>query len=388
MLAELADREPVSQADLVRRTGLARATVAAVVADLVASGTVLAEVDGAPGRPGRPARLVRLAPPNGIVGAVDFGHTHLAVALADQAGAVISELQEPLDVDSSAATSLRRAARLLDALRRELADRSINVVVLGVPGPVDSAGQLRAGTLLPGWNDTRPGEDLARLIGLPVVADNDANLGALGEYTFGAGRGHRDLLYVKVSSGIGAGIVLGGKLYRGSRGNAGEIGHIQVADGGVMCRCGARGCLETLSSNDAALRLMRTAHQHADLDLAGIGELLCANDPGTTRLFEDMGATIGRVVAALAANLDPELIVVGGPLVTDPGPLVSGMATAVRRFTQPYVSDQLLVVGGTLGHRASLLGAVALGLQTVLDPTEQLQQEPVGKPGAINYQYE
>lgn len=369
VLAELADRNPVSQADLIRRTGLARATVAAVVTDLIAEGT-LSEVEGVAGRPGRPARQVRLTPPAGIVAAVDFGHAHLAIALADQSDHILGELEEPLDVDPSPAAALDRAAQLLAGLRdRTGIDRPVDLVVLGVPGPVDSrTGRLRAGTMLPAWTGWRPGEVLSTRIGLPVLVDNDANLGALGEHVYGAGRGRANLLYIKVSSGIGAGIILDGRLYRGSRGTAGEIGHIQVQENGPLCRCGSRGCLETLSSAGAALRLMRAAEHHADLDLAGVQRLLRRGDPGATRLFEDMGMTIGRVAAAMAANLDPELIVVGGPLVTDPGPLVTGMAAAVRRYTQPYVSDQLPVVGGTLGHRAGLLGAIALGLQAAAEP--------------------
>jgi len=174
-------------------------------------------------------------------------------------------------------------------------------------------------------------------------------------------------LYVKVSTGIGAGMILDGRLYRGSRGTAGEIGHVQVSDGGALCRCGSRGCLETLSSADAALALLRHAHGR-EMSLDEVLTIVRAGDPGAVRLFTDMGTEIGRVVAAVSANLDPTMVVVGGPLVDEPGPLLDGIAAAVRRYTQPYVSSQLAVVGGELGQRASLLGAVARAIQLASAP--------------------
>jgi predicted NBD/HSP70 family sugar kinase len=195
-----------------------------------------------------------------------------------------------------------------------------------------------------------------------VHLENDANLGAVGEHAFGVARGVEDLLYVKVSSGIGAGMILNGRLYRGSRGTAGEIGHVQVSDDGAICRCGSRGCLETFSSSDAALALLRAAHG-PDLSIEDVLRIVRAGDPGAVRLFTDMGTAIGRVVAAVSANLDPRMIVVGGQVVDDPGPLLDGISAAVRRYTQPYVSSLLTVVGGTLGARAGLLGAVALAIE-------------------------
>jgi predicted NBD/HSP70 family sugar kinase len=413
VLRELARWGPLSQADVVRRTGLSRATVASIVTDLRAEGRLAPPVRGddqsgdgetggaasaagpgggngaavsegatrAPGdrvsatresgdrvtagrRPGRgrPPALLQLAAGAHTVVGVDFGHSHLAVAVADRAGTVLAEDRVPLDVHASAPDALDRAAAMMRAqLDAAAVCEPPAAVVMGVPGPVDlRTGTLRSGTVLPGWEGLNPAGELSSRTGLPVTAENDANLGAVGEHRYGAVRGIDDVLYVKVSSGIGAGVILGGRLYRGSRGTAGEIGHVQVREDGALCRCGSRGCLETVSSADAALALLSPAHRRSMTvdDLIGLAD---RGDPGTVRLLTDMGTAIGRVVAALAANLDPAVVVVGGSVTAEA--LLDGISAAVRRYTQPYVSAELTVVRGALGARAGLLGAVSLAIQ-------------------------
>lgn len=367
VLEELARSQPVSQADVVRRTELSRATVASVVSELTDAGRLVA-VDGLPavGR-GRPPRLLRLHAGSGVIAALDLGHSHLAIALADLSGSLLNERWAELDVDRSADAAIDTAVTLLLEMLTELRDRGEHqrpkAIVIGVPGPIDhKSGQLLSGTVLPGWVGINPAQEFSRRLGQPVTMENDANLGAVGEHAYGRGRGVENLLYVKVSSGIGAGMILDGKLYRGSRGTAGEIGHVQVAEAGALCRCGSRGCLETLSSAEAALTLLQQAHG-AQMTLDQALAIVRAGDPGAVRLFTDMGTEIGRVVAAVSANLDPTMVVVGGPLVDDPGPLLAGIAAAVRRYTQPYVSSQLQVVGGELEQRAALLGGVATAIQ-------------------------
>ncbi len=366
VLEELARSQPVSQADVVRRTELSRATVASVVAELTEAGR-LVTVGGSPavGR-GRPPRLLRLHADSGVVAALDLGHSHLAIALADLSGSLLAERWTELDVDRSADAAIDTAVTsLLEMLteRYRGEHQRPKAIVIGVPGPIDrKSGQLLSGTVLPGWVGINPAVEFGRRLGQPVTMENDANLGAVGEHAYGRARGIENLLYVKVSSGIGAGMILDGRLYHGSRGTAGEIGHVQVSEAGALCRCGSRGCLETLSSADAALTLLRQAHG-AQMTLEHALAIVRAGDPGAVRLFTDMGTEIGRVVAAVSANLDPTMVVVGGPLVDDPGPLLAGIAAAVRRYTQPYVSSQLQVVGGELEQRAALLGGVAIAIQ-------------------------
>jgi predicted NBD/HSP70 family sugar kinase len=189
-----------------------------------------------------------------------------------------------------------------------------------------------------------------------VEIDNDANLGALGEVLFGAARGLRNVVYVKVSSGIGAGLVLAGRLYRGSAGKAGELGHVQARPHGAVCRCGNRGCLETVASTPALVDLLRRSHGpgFAFGDLLG---LLAAGDPGATRVVEDAGHAIGRVLGDLCDLLDPEAIVVGGELAASGEPFLEAMRAEIGDRLLPRAVD---VRPGLLGERAEVLGALAL----------------------------
>src|SRR6202008_4320211 len=146
-----------------------------------------------------------------------------------------------------------------------------------------------------GWAGLHAARELGRRLGVPVTVDNDANLGALAEASLGAGRGMGEVVYVKVSSGIGAGLVLGGRLHHGATGIAGEIGHVQVRADGAVCRCGNRGCLETVASGPALLSVLRPAHDE-ELTVAGMLELAIAGDLGTLRVLNDAGRAIGHAL--------------------------------------------------------------------------------------------
>lgn len=366
VLAAISRSGPISPAQLSTSTGLSRATIASVVHELVDDGRVVGTLDSGGGR-GRPPQMLRVAPARGYVVGIDFGHSHVSVALADRSGAVLAEHNERLDVDNSSTVALRVAA---DTLRRLVAGlpelpESPSAVVMGVPAPIDiRTGLLRGGNLLPGWSGLRPAAELAALIDAPVRAENDANLGALGELVQGAGRGGRNFLYVKAATGIGAGVILGGQLYRGARGTAGEIGHVQIRENGTLCRCGSRGCLETVASTGFAGSVLERLPGGELADTGFVGR----DNPAARRVFNDMGRAIGRVVADVSSSVDPEFIVVGGRLVDAGGALIDGIASAVNRYTQPYVSAQLRVIPGTLGPRAALIGAVSMAVSTANSP--------------------
>jgi predicted NBD/HSP70 family sugar kinase len=196
-------------------------------------------------------------------------------------------------------------------------------------------------------------------LGIPVALDNDANLGAVGEHRHGAAEGACDVVYVKVASGLGAGLVLAGRLHRGATGIAGEVGHVPVRDDGLVCRCGSRGCLETEVSAPRLLHLLRPAY--GDLDVPALLELDAAADPGVQRVLGDSGRAIGRALAGLCTVLNPEVVVVGGSLGASES-LVRGVRTAVDRFAQPDAAAAVEVRSGRLGERAELVGAVALAI--------------------------
>jgi transcriptional regulator with XRE-family HTH domain len=243
---------PMSQADLARASGLSPATISSIARELREDGWLEPDDGEGPAR-GRPLALSRSA---GVAVGIDFGHSHVRVAVADLAHTVLAEAEEALDVDHEAHEGLALAGRLVRALLDEVGVGSDRVtgVGMGLPGPLrHETGEVGDSSILPGWIGSRPEELMRAELGLPVRVENDANLGALAEIVWGAGRGSSDLVYVKVATGVGAGLVLNGRLYHGSSGTAGEIGHVTIDESGPVCRCGNRGCLEAFAGAEAVL---------------------------------------------------------------------------------------------------------------------------------------
>jgi len=200
-------------------------------------------------------------------------------------------------------------------------------------------------------------EELRRRLDVPVSVDNDANLGALGELAYGAGRGATDMVYIKITSGIGAGLILDGRLYRGWGGMAGEFGHVLVAGDGDVCRCGNRGCLETAASTTALLELLRRSH--GDITVAEMIAMAKAGDLRARRVIADAGRVVGIAAAGLLNVLNPQRLVIGGDLAPAGDLLLDEVREALRRTALPTAADQATVVAGELGERAEVLGALA-----------------------------
>lgn len=356
----------LTQAEIARTTGLSAATVSNIVRELRDNGTVQVTPTSSGGRR---ARSVSLSGDAGIVVGVDFGHSHLRVAVGNLAHQVLAEQSEPIDVDASAAEGFDRAEQLVGQLIEATGigrDKVIGVGV-GVPGPIDIAsGVLGSSAILPGWGGVNPREELAVRLGMPVHVDNDANLGALGELVWGGGRGVKDLAYIKVASGVGAGLVINGRIYRGPGGTAGEIGHITLDESGPVCRCGNRGCLETFTAARYVLELLRASHG-PELTVPKMVQLAREGDPGCRRVIADVGRHVGMGVANLCNVLNPSRVVLGGDLA-EAGELVLGpIRESVARYAIPSAARQLSVVPGGLGARAEVLGALALVLSEMGD---------------------
>ena len=356
-------RGTVSRADIARATGLSRSTVSSLVADLQDRGLVVERDDAdAPDRgAGRPPVLLALDRSAGAALGLDFGHRHLTVAVADLSSTVLAEQRIELDVDRAAAAALDSAAELADAVLAEAGLTRADVVAagMGLPGPVNRrSGAVGSSVILPGWAGLRAADELSARLGMHVEVDNDANLGALAEATHGAARGEDDVVYVKVSHGIGSGLVLGGRLHHGAAGLAGELGHVQVRPEGKVCRCGNRGCLETVAAAPALLELLRAAHGD-DLTTAGMLQLAADGDLGARRVLTDAGRAVGRVIADLCNHLNPDTVVVGGSLAAAGAPLLDGIRESIDRHALPAAA-QVRVERATLGDRAEVLGALAL----------------------------
>jgi len=287
-----------------------------------------------------------------------------------------------MDIDHAAHEGLDVALELIgEALDEAGVERSRVIGAgLGLPGPVDQVdGAIGSSAILPGWVGVAAGEEMRRRLDVPVSVDNDANLGALAELTHGAGRGASDLVYLKVSSGIGAGLILGGRLHRGTGGVAGELGHILVAPEGAVCRCGNRGCLETAASTGALLEMLRRSH--GELTVAEMLRLAREGDLGCRRVISDAGRVVGSAVAVVLNLLNPELLVVGGDLAEAGDLLLDGVRSSVRLAALPAAVDAAAVVAGGLGERAQVLGALALAIGeagATLDFRETIHPVPGG----------
>ncbi len=363
-----------SRAELARVTGLSRTTVSGLVGDLIERGMII-EHGAAAGHEqrGRPGVLVSLNASAGTALAFDFGHTHLRVAIADLASEILAEEELELDVDRSATAALDSAGELADKVLRSAGVSWEGVIgaAMGLPGPIDAeTGVVGSSVILPGWAGLRPVEEIERRIGLHVAVDNDANLAVLGEARFGAARGASDVIYVKVSSGIGAGMLFGGRLHRGVAGSAGELGHVLVDPEGSICRCGNRGCLETVAASGTVLELLRRTHGE-ELTIADVLALAAEGDTGPRRALMDAGRAVGKALANLANVTNPERIVIGGDLGGPGAPLLEGVEDSIARFALPAARDALTVVGGQLGARAEVLGA----LSRVIGDTEGVSSE-------------
>jgi glucokinase-like ROK family protein len=363
----LLERGVASRADIARHTGLSRTTVSSLIADLSDRGLVTERVGddqrdtaGA----GRPPVLLALDRSAGAAIGIDFGHSHLRVALADLSHTVLAEAERALDVDGSAGEGLNAAAELVDEVLAEAGvprDRVINVG-MGVPGPINHrTGIVGSTTILPGWADVALGQEMERRLGLPVVVENDANLGALGEALFGAGRDAQEIVYLKVSSGIGAGMIVGGRIHHGAGGTAGEIGHVLVNEDGHVCRCGNRGCLETVAATRGLLEQLSRTHG-TDLTIEDVIGLARGGDPGCRRVIADAGHHIGQAVAMLCNLLNPARIIVGGDLSAAEELLLDPLRGALRRYAIPSAAEDVEISTGSLGEQAEVRGAVALAI--------------------------
>jgi glucokinase-like ROK family protein len=357
-----------SRAELARATGLSRSTISTIVGDLIEAGLAVERegpVDGAPVQAGRPPLMVSLNAQAGLALGIDFGHRHLRVAVSDLAHTVLAETWSELDVDHSATEGLDLAAKFVDQVLAEAgAERNRVIgVVMGLPAPIDrTTGAVQDASILPGWVGVDAAAEASARLGLPVEVENDANLGALAELVWGAGKGRRDVFYIKVATGIGGGIISGGRLQRGVAGTAGEIGHTRILQEGPVCRCGNRGCLETVASLRAIARELSESRAQ-EVSPREVLELAQAGDAAAQRLIGDAGRWLGLAVANLCNLLNPECVIVGGELSAAGEVLLGPLRETVRRNGIPSAVSALEITSGTLGERAEMLGALALVLR-------------------------
>ena len=351
---------PLTQAELARQTGLSTATVSNIVKTMAGVGSIETEPTTSSGRR---ALLVRLSNNGAVAVGVDFGRRHLRIVLVSLGFTVVEEQFLELPIGHRAEESIDRAAQLL---ARMLEDHGITAsavlgVGVGIPGPIDRrTGTVVQGAILPEWVGIHL-HDLEKRLHFPVVFDNDANLGALAEVTWGPHNTVDNLVFIKIGSGIGAGLILGGHPFSGSFGITGEIGHETITDNGVVCHCGNRGCLETVASTSVMMALLGT---RAPVTTADIVQNAIAGDAATLRVLDDAGAAIGRGLASIANLINPEVIVIGGPLADLGQILLAPIERGLLRHAVPSIGESTRLVMSSLGDRAEALGAASLVLQS------------------------
>lgn len=352
----------LTQAELARHTGLSTATVSNIVKVMADSGVVATSPTTSSGRR---ALAVTLNAKGAVAVGIDFGRRHVRVVLASHGYHVLQEESVPLPAGHHAKDGLTAAARVLERL---LAAGGIDRHALlgagvGIPGPIDRrTGTVVEGAILPEWVGINILEHLSERLRIPVFLDNDANLGALAQVTWGPYSAVENLMFLKVGSGIGAGLILNGQLYYGNVGITGEIGHATISEHGLICRCGNRGCLETVASTSIMIELLSRGAPHA-ISTADIVTLAHRGNAAALRVIDDAGVAIGRAVANVANLINPEVIVLGGPLTGLGDILMDPVRRGLLRHAVPMVGESTLLAMSSLGDRAEALGGAAVVLQ-------------------------
>ncbi|WP_433047168.1 ROK family transcriptional regulator [Dactylosporangium sp. CS-033363] len=334
--------------------GLPKGTVAGIVAGLVEAGLVvereptLVEQRGA----GRPAKVVALNGPAAAIGVVSAFGGRAQATVATLRGEVLGTASGVLE----ASASQEAAVGVMQDLLERAGARQLVAIVVGVGAPVPRSSSRRW-AFMPGWVDAGLAGAVRARTGTETFIENDANLAVLGEWWFGAARGRTDVVLLKLGEqALGAGLILGGRLIRGSAGFAGELAHVQVRADGPVCPCGGRGCMRHTISTEL-LELAQPAYAEP-LTFGSVLRLAAGGDIGLQRLLVDVGRVAGRPLADLCTLLNPEVIVVDGSVGPAGAHIVHGVAETVERFASPV--SAAAVTMGELAERADVFGAVAL----------------------------
>jgi len=360
----LRERGPLSRTELSQRTGLAPSVLTRLIRDLVAEGVVV-ESGKAESNGGRRPTLLELNPDYAHVIGLKVERARLLGARVDLGGRIRARAA----VDLPEHPRPQRFLELAGQLAAELLRGKTLGVGIGVSGFVDAVRGVDLYSPILDWREVPISEPLARVTGLPVYLENDVNALTLAERWYGAGRAFRNFVCVTVGEGIGAGVVIGGELYRGAFGGAGEVGHMTIDPDGPRCRCGERGCLEVFASDRFLLR------RAGELGYPDIGALAAAardGDPAAQAAFQDMGRALGIGVKNLVNLLNPEAVVLGGERMEHQDLFLPAFEEEVRRHSFPKEAEILAIERAQLGEDGFLVGAAALVIREFFRlPTER-----------------
>jgi glucokinase-like ROK family protein len=394
--------EARTRPELGRLSGLGRTVITQRVGQLIESGLV-EEGSLGPSTGGRAPRQLRFRAEAGAVLVAELGATHISVGITDLAGKLLQHREQPWDIAAGPDSSLRQVEAAFDELRAMPGNPDIWGIGIGVPGPVEMAtGRPIAPPIMPGWDGYPVRDRLSARYGVPVCVDNEVNAMALGEYRAGLGRGVPDLVYLKLGTGIGAGLISGGRPHRGAQGCAGDVGHVAVVDDdAIVCRCGNVGCLEALAGGAALARdataaatagrspmLADRLAEQGKLEAKDVSRAAQHGDPVSVDLLGRSGRLVGTMLATLVNFYNPSLVIIGGGVAASGDMLLAAVRQAVYRRSLPLATRDLRIARSPLDDRAGLMGAGFMVVDELFSAsrigTWITAGTPVGRPELIS----
>lgn len=369
----------LSRTDLADKMGLTRAAVSLIVNDLLDS-QVIQEAESRSAPSGRPPIVLEINPNRGLVGAIDMGATHISIALADFTARIHRESEFSFDIKDGPEICIEKADQKLKDMLSELglSHSDLSAIGVGVPGPViTEAGIVIAPPIMPGWDHFPIRETLEKKWNCPITLNNDAELGALGEWAYGAGRGEKNIAYIKIGSGVGAGLVLNQQIYGGTTGAAGEIGHLTIDESGPLCNCGNHGCLEAFAGGHAIAqqgqllaksgkRTLLSNTPTEKITALKVSEAARHGDLHAQEILRRAGTSIGIAIAGLINLFNPSVVIIGGGVAQIGDTLTNPIRQAVRERAMRASEQSVRITTGMLGRRSLLIGATVQAINIAI----------------------
>lgn len=385
----------LSRTDLAEETGLTKAAVTIIVNDLIGHG-IIVETESRTTSSGRPPVVLEINPNHGLVAAIDMGAMHLSAALGDFSARILEEIEIPFRIADGPEKCLKEADRILCELlaKRGLTTADLSGIGVGVPGPVvTEQGIVMAPPIMPGWDRYPIRTALEEKWKTAITLNNDAELGALGEWASGAGRGEKNLAFIKVGSGIGAGLIINQQIYGGTTGSAGEIGHLTVDENGPLCACGNHGCLEAFAGGHAIAsqaqnlvasgkRTLLSEKSIDSLTAQDVAEAARRGDLPAQEIVKRSGTYIGIAIAGLINLFNPSTVIIGGGVAQVGDLLTTPIRQAVRERSLRASEHGVKITTAMLGRRSSLIGALVQAIniaihETIEHKTSGIRNQPL-----------
>ncbi len=359
ILKTIYERGEISRAEIARVTHLTRPTVSSIVAELMGE-TLVAEVGQTSSGGGKPATLLSVVNDSRQLIGIDLADSEFRGCVINLRGEIRHRITLPVD-NRDGDGALARVYDLIDQLLA-LADSPLLGIGIGSPGVMDAANGIVRRAVNLNWRDLPLRSLLSERYDLPVYIANDSQAAALAEYTFGKKKNIANLLVIKIGLGVSAGIIINGQLFHGDGFGAGEIGHVRMVENGELCRCGSRGCLETLVTSRALLTRARQLLPAADLTFEDVVRAVSGGDPALTDVVVSMGGSVGQALAAMVATLNIRHIVIGGMMAQFGAKFLASIRQSIMANAPFFLADDTELTFSELGQDIVVLGASALVL--------------------------